>query len=150
MQRKFSLSDFLETHGYVAIEMQKNVVGHFELDAHINGQPARLLIDTGASRTVIDQASAHDRSLKTTHSEQKGGGIGTSGHSVQLATLQSLEFDGWKIGKLRVAVMDLSHVSDSLISHGGQTIDGVIGGDLMTDRSAIIDYATATIYLLRE
>lgn len=149
MKRDFSLSDTLQIHGYVDIDMKKNIVGHFELDARINEQLVRLLIDTGASRTVIDRESANNLSLETTKSELKGGGIGMTEHEVEHTVIDSLEFFGLQIKQVRVAVMNLSHVSQSLIFHGGQKIDGVIGGDLMTDRSAIIDYPTATLYLLK-
>ena len=53
MKRDFFLADFLKDHGYVGIEMARNVVGHFEVDARINGRPLRLLIDTGASHTAL-------------------------------------------------------------------------------------------------
>src|SRR5436190_13177316 len=120
MKRDFSLADFLKSHGYVGIEMARNVVGHFEVDARINGRPLRLLIDTGASGTVIDRESARRIQLETTPSEQKGGGVGTSQHAVELATLDSLEVASLHLTQVRVAIMELSHVSQSLISHGGQ------------------------------
>jgi len=38
-----TLSEFLRVRGYVGIRMEKNVVGHFEVQARVNGKPARLL-----------------------------------------------------------------------------------------------------------
>jgi len=32
-------------------------VGHLELDAVVNGNPVRMLVDTGAGVTVIDKAA---------------------------------------------------------------------------------------------
>ncbi len=53
-------------------------------------------------------------------------------------------------GPLIIVVMDLSHVNQTLISHGAQEVDGVIGGNLLSLRKAIIDYQNAFIFLLND
>jgi clan AA aspartic protease (TIGR02281 family) len=150
MQRDFSLSEFLKSHNYIGIQMDKNIVGHFEIDAHINGEQARLLIDTGASGTVVDRASVERFCLETAESKAKAGGIGTTQHAVEVGVVKSLDLGLMQVNQWRVAVIDLSHVSQSLIAHGGQEIHGVIGGDLMSKKSAIIDYPNAILYLLQD
>lgn len=142
-----TLSDFLRAQGYTGIQMEKNAVGHFEVQALVNGTTARLLVDTGASRTVIARASISRLKLAITESETKAGGVGTSEHAVAYGVVETLELQSFHISSLPVGVIDLSHVNQALQAHGGRSIDGAIGGDLMDSRAAVIDYQHAIIYL---
>jgi predicted aspartyl protease len=144
---EITLSEFLQAQGYTGIQMEKNAVGHFEVQAVINGLSARLLVDTGASRTVIARDSVSKLKLAITESEAKAGGVGTSEHAVAFGVVDTLELQSFHISSLPVGVLDLTHVNQSLVANGGRNIDGAIGGDLMTGRAAVIDYQHAIIYL---
>ena len=142
-----TLAEFLEAQGYTAVQMTKNIVGHFELAAHVNGREAIMLVDTGASGTVIARESVARLELETTESDVKAGGIGTSEHSVALAELETLTLQSLSVHSWPIRIIDMSHVNLALERHGGRAVDGVIGGDLLSARSAIIDYPRATLYL---
>jgi hypothetical protein len=142
-----TLSEFLRAQGYTGIQMEKNAVGHFEVQAVVNGLSARLLVDTGASRTVIARASISRFELAITESDEKAGGVGTAEHAVAYGVVETLELQSFHISLLPVGVIDLSHVNQALEAHGGRSIDGAIGGDLMGSRAAVIDYQHAILYL---
>ena len=142
-----TLSEFLKMQGYTGVQMEKNAVGHFEVRALVNGISARLLVDTGASRTVIARGSVSHLKLAITESETKAGGVGTSEHAVAYGVVDTLELHSFHISPLPVGVIDLSHVNQALEAHGGRSIDGAIGGDLMGSRAAVIDYQHAILYL---
>jgi predicted aspartyl protease len=142
-----TLSEFLRIQGYTGIQMQKNAVGHFEVEALVNGLPARLIVDTGASNTVIARASAPELKIAITESDTKAGGVGTSEHAVAYGVIEILELQSFHISSLPIGVIDLSHVNQALEAHGGRSIDGAIGGDLMSSKAAVIDYQHAIMYL---
>ena len=142
-----TLSEFLRAQGYTGIQMEKNAVGHFEVQALVNGLSAHLLVDTGASRTVIARASVPRFKLAITESEMKAGGVGTSEHAVAYGVVETLKLQSFHISALPVGVIDLMHVNQALEAHGGRSIDGAIGGDLMGSRAAVIDYQHAIMYL---
>lgn len=144
------LSEFLSAQGYIGIQMERNVLGHFEIQARINGISVLLLVDTGASRSIISRGSIEELNLSITESEIKAGGVGTSEHAVAYGIIDSLEFQSFQITGLEVGVLDLSHVNKSLEAHGASSIDGAIGGDLMSSRAAVIDYRQAVLYLRME
>ena len=141
------LSAFLVARGYAPIPLARNVVGHFEVEARVNGQPLRLLLDTGASRTVLDVNAAVQLGLNLEASEQQAGGVGTATQAVQLATAASFDLGSLSLGSRPLAIIDLSHVSQALSGHGGNAIDGAIGGDILRDHDGIIEYTAATLYL---
>jgi predicted aspartyl protease len=141
------LSEFLSAQGYIGVHMQKNALGHFEVQACVNGVKSLLLVDTGASRSIIGRDSIEKLKLAITESDIKAGGVGTSEHAVAYGVIESLEFQSFRVAELHVGVIDLSHVNKSLEAHGASRIDGAIGGDLMSSREAIIDYRQAVLYL---
>lgn len=142
-----TLSEFLQAQGYVGLRMRKNAVGHFELPASINGEEALLLVDTGASRTVIGRSSVGRLSVDTEESGELAGGVGTAEHAVALGVVRELRLGALHVSSVPVAVIDLSHVNRALEAHGVARIDGAIGGDLLGGRAAVIDYKEAMLYL---
>jgi predicted aspartyl protease len=113
----------------------------------VNGETLRMLVDTGASRTVIDKGAAQRLRLTLMDSQAVAGGVGTADHALQFAEIDSLEIAGLALGARRVPILDLEHVSRSLINHGGQAIDGAIGADILAELNAVIDAGSHVLYL---
>jgi clan AA aspartic protease (TIGR02281 family) len=143
-----TLDEFLTAQGYVPVPLTCNAVGHFEIAAaSIDGHEVRLLLDTGASHTVVDHASAERLGLASEASSRRGGGVGGAEQAVTAGTLGRLDVGPTAFRDVPVFVMDLGHVSRALESQGGSAIDGAVGGDLMRPSEAVIDYARSTLYL---
>ena len=51
--------------GSVAVVLDKLANGHFEVDAQINGAPVRMMIDTGATTTVMTAQDAAQAGIET-------------------------------------------------------------------------------------
>ena len=81
------LAAFLRARGFTVVPLSINAVGHFELVAHVNGQAARLLLDTGASHTVVATPSAERLGLRTTPAAERAGGVGTADHPTETAVI---------------------------------------------------------------
>jgi predicted aspartyl protease len=117
---------------------------HIFIEAAINGHAARLLIDTGASRTVFDAERIKSFLPEVDHNFEKidklSTGLGTNtmeSHSVILG-----EFClGETIFKDYLAVvLNMEHVNKSYLMLGERQIDGVLGGDLLNELKVVIDY----------
>lgn len=147
MLTEAALSDFLKTYGYISIQMSNNALGHFEAHASINGVESLLLVDTGAARTVIARDRAAKYSLELIESEETAGGLGTTAHQFYTGTVDALIVDSININSMPVWVMDLEHVNKALEARGGRVVDGLIGGDLLGSKHAIIDYRNSILYL---
>ena len=145
-----ALDAFLTARGYVAVPLAVNAAGHFEVaEARLDGAPVRLLLDTGASHTVVDRASAARLGLASTASERRGGGVGGADQALTTVTVGRLTLGPAALAGVGAYVMDLSHVSAALAQRGGAAIDGAVGGDLLRPAEAVIDYARSTLYLMR-
>jgi len=115
---------------------------HLKIMISINGKQASMILDTGASRTVFDETrisnfvdeeriEEHDR-LST--------GLGTNTMESKKVVIDTIELGAIKIANYNAAVLDLMHVNQSYEKLGIEPVDGVLGGDILNDYKAIIDY----------
>jgi len=115
---------------------------HLRVEILLNGRPALMLIDTGASRTVFDK----ERLLHfmpdavITPADGTSTGLGTDSMEGHLVTLTMLEIGELKIPGREVALLDLMHVNKTFEKIGLMAIDGVLGSDLLAEFKAVIDY----------
>lgn len=141
------IASFLLDRGFVAVPMHVNAVGHFELAANVNGEDARLVLDTGASHTVFATSSAKRFGLVMTPSADRAQGVGASSHPAANTTVSELRLGPARLRDVPVRTFDLGHVNRALEARGGTPVDGAIGGDILRLGEAIIDYARATLFL---
>jgi predicted aspartyl protease len=117
---------------------------HLFIKCIINGKTARLLVDTGASRTVFDAEriklflKEEERNFEKIDKLSTGLGTNTmESHTVALAEFRLGEtiFNDYP-----TVVLNMEHVNQSYRMLGFPEIDGVLGGDLLHELKAVIDY----------
>ncbi len=117
---------------------------HLMVQVHVNGIPARMLLDTGASRSVFDKDRIgrffEGRNPVLEENEQKSTGLGTRDMQSQALYLQELRIGELIIKKYPAVVLDMSHVNHSYEELGLEAIDGVIGSDILMKYGGLIDY----------
>lgn len=120
---------------------------HILIESLINNKKAALILDTGASKTVLDQNNIDvfiaDNSLQD--EEKKTSGIGTNTMDSKSVVLDSISFNQLKINEYKVAVLDLVHVNNSYEKLKLPKIEGILGGDILNQYNAVIDYKNKTL-----
>jgi predicted aspartyl protease len=117
---------------------------HLMIEVEVNGIPARMLIDTGASRSVFDLERINrffesvDPEME--ENEQLSTGLGTREMQSQVLWLNELKIGELSIRKYPAVVIDMSHVNLSYSELGLEPIDGVLGSDILLKYGAVIDY----------
>ena len=141
------LSSLLAHHGFTRHSLVRNKTGHLQTAGSLNGQPIAMLVDTGASTTVMDLGYCRNRGIPLNNTARMGGGAG--GMSLALYTLDgaTLEIDGHPIPSADIYVMDMSHVNQGLTAKGADPIQAVIGADILRRHHAVIDYAELALFL---
>lgn len=142
-----NLLAYLQSQGYVEVPLKKTAVGQIEVVARVNGEEALLLVDTGASGTVFDTASAERLHLVSTGMGEAAAGLGTASHVTSAATVDSLELGALRVESLVTRLIDMSHVNLVLRQRGARACDGVLGADILIGKSAVIDYQYFKLYL---
>jgi predicted aspartyl protease len=122
---------------------------HLFIQIQIKKISLRLLVDTGASKTVFDRKHvlkvAKESKIKAL--ETKSVGLGASEVETQMVKLKELKFGRMKVEKMEVAVLDLSHVNHSYNLLELPQIDGVLGSDFLMKYKAVINYKKSIVVL---
>ncbi len=123
---------------------------HLLVEVVIFGKKFNAVLDTGASKTVLDKTivESYITSEELLQSEKLSTGLGTStmeSHTVILPTL--------KIGRLvlenfEAAVLDLSTISAAYETLNLPPVIGVLGGDILYSHKALISYEKLLLKLL--
>ena len=125
----------------IAAEIEKN---NYHLFAEVGYKDAelRLLIDTGASKSVLDSNKVQQyisrEKLKKQHTQSVG--LGAIQGETETGSLYNLRFGKAVIRRLDVAVLDLVYVNQTYKVLGFPEIDGVLGSDFLMKYKAVINY----------
>ena len=122
---------------------------HVFLDAKVNDKKIRLLLDTGASRTVLDKnyIMALDGDLNIEMNPEMATGLGSSQVENYMCELDSLELGDLRIENWQIGLLDLSHVNQSYANVGINGIEGVLGSDILIYYNAVINYKKKSLVL---
>lgn len=115
----------------------------------INGKKALVIIDTGASRSVFDETRIVDfigHSNLAEH-DKLSSGLGTNTMTSKKVVLETLNLNGLILNHYEATIVNLHHVNQSYQKIGLAHIDGILGGDILTDYHAIIDYKNSILTL---
>jgi predicted aspartyl protease len=117
---------------------------HLMVEVEVNGFSARMLVDTGASRSVFDSDRINnffkDEMPSLEENLKKSTGLGTRDMQSQALYLKELKIGELLIRKYPAVVLDMSHVNLSYEELGLPPIDGVLGSDIMMSYGARINY----------
>lgn len=123
---------------------------HCFVNLKINdGIAVRMVLDTGASRTVFDYKLIKELALlnELRPDKDKATGIGTNsmkGYNliIKRFTLGKLIYKNYKAG-----ILDLDHVNKAYKQINMPKVEGILGSDLFLHYQAIINYKDKTLYL---
>jgi len=122
---------------------------HLFIELKIEKKKVRLLLDTGASKTVFDKKKVlrfvKEKNIKK--NESKSVGLGVSEVETKIVKLKNLKIGKLKINKMEVAVLDLNHVNQTYAQIKLHEIDGVLGSDFLMKYKAVINYEKGTLSL---
>lgn len=118
------------------------IEGNFE-----DGTPSCWIVDTGASKTVLDKnLSLHYELMDPDDMEDyQSAGINQGMMETSVGKLTYLRFGEVKIIGQKVALIDLNHVNDIYGKYTSYRIAGLLGGDILMQRQCKIDYANKII-----
>ena len=119
---------------------------HLIVDGEINGKAARLLIDTGASRSVFDFSRIslffEEDEIDLEATENVSTGISSDKIKSELTYFEILKIGDLNIENYKAVILDMPHVNGTYEKLGLEAIDGIIGSDILMKYGAVIDFNT--------
>lgn len=120
---------------------------HLMTEVSLNGHAARVLLDTGASRTAFDKSRIGHFFLEEEpefmDNEKPSTGLGSGDMQSMAVYIGEMAIGELKIRNYPAVVLDMGHVNNSYQSLGFKPIDGVLGSDILMKYGAVIDYGKA-------
>ncbi len=116
---------------------------HLIVKVKINNKAASLVLDTGASQTVLD-VNRIGRFLKETKFKKNDGhtsGIGAKKLKSHVVPVKKFQIGDIILKDLDLVLLDLVNVNHSYAMINEKAVDGVLGGDILNELSAVIDYS---------
>ncbi len=141
------LNDFMMQNGYAGIEMARLPTGHFSVAGSADDVSLNMIIDTGASHTLIDTGRARRFEMMTEDAGSRATSLDGSGQRTESGRLDNVAIGALRLDTLRVTVLDLSNVNRVLRDLGNEPVDGIIGGDVLMAQQAVIDYGSLRLYV---
>lgn len=124
---------------------------HVFVDVHINGIPAVFVVDTGASRTVLDSKRIsrfiQEEDAQFVEYGRPATGLGSNHVETRLLTIDELKIGSFRCGDYQSAVVDMSHVNIGYHSMNMPPVDGALGSDVLLKYLATIDYKKSRLVL---
>jgi len=108
------------------------------------------VLDTGASRSVFDKSliEKHVSETLQVSDEINAATLFTTTTTIQ-ATIPQLKIGALKINNYETVAFDLQSVSDTYQQFGHPPIMGIIGGDILMQYKAVINYQKMILRLYR-
>ena len=148
--------------GFVRVPIEADRRGYLTVPCTIRGRPGRLLLDTGAFLTGVDDDAAKSLALDVAPSRLTARGLDGKVQPVELAQINDLKIGGVAIEPQKFVVLDVFGRKRALrsftgINHReyyaplhiapGDTVFGLLGNELLDQRRAIIDLGSMSVFL---
>ena len=142
-----TLYQFLRKRGYGRVRLLTLPTNHYVVIATLNGTGGRFILDTGASTTCVSTELATHFHLNPKPSEEKASSASSNELDTEVAHNNELLIGPWSSKRRSVVLFDMQAVNNALQKHHIETVDGIIGADILQSVKAIIDYKNDWLYL---
>lgn len=142
-----TLSALLRRKGYVRVPLTKLASGHFICMLTLNDVDGVFIVDSGASHTCVALEKENHFLLSSTKAEKQA----ASASSAEMDTRQSNEnhirIGNWEQHKQELILFDMTTVNEALAQCNEDSVDGILGADILHAAKAVLDYRRNGLYL---
>ncbi|MDQ6625819.1 MAG: aspartyl protease family protein [Verrucomicrobiota bacterium] len=135
--------------GFTKVPMSLSAGYNLYVDSRLNGQRTKLLVDSGAFSTLLNQRFVRRMKLPLRKTAFTSAGVNLKGRGVQIATINQFAIGSLEMNKKEVGVIDLEDLIRDGLLDATPPVAGLLGSDILRRHSAIIDFRTKTLYLKR-
>lgn len=119
---------------------------HILVDATINGEPVKLIVDSGASRSVFDIIYDTGERVEGI-SDTVAVGFMSENVNIELASIPSLLVAGVKFNDFPIALVNLSSLRELYKNITGLSVAGLLGCDFLVHNVSSINLRSKKIFI---
>ncbi|MEP6810780.1 MAG: aspartyl protease family protein [Chthoniobacterales bacterium] len=137
----------LDFTGYSRVPMRVSAGRNLYVDGKFNGRPAKLMVDTGSSGTLLHQPFVRRMKIPLYQSGVISAFVNMRESGVQFATIARFSVGSVNLRSKRVGVVDLGGLVTGGLLGSSPPVAGLLGAEILRRHNGIIDFGTKTLYL---
>jgi len=134
-------------HGLRAVPMQVSDGFNLYVNGSVNGEPAKLMVDTGSFATLLHRSFVRRMRIPTRKTAFSSSAVNLKERGVGVAWIRKLSVGSVDIVGKEVGVVDLEGLIHGKLLQGSPPVVGLLGAEILKRHHGIIDFGTRTLYL---
>ena len=136
-------------NGFRRIPMHVSDGFNLYVDGSINGQKAKLMVDTGAFATLLHTRFVRRMKIPLRDTPFSSSGVNLKQRGVQMATISRLSIGSMNLERKDVGVINLEGLIHGGLLDASPPVVGLLGSEILRRYHGIIDFGTKSLYLKR-
>ena len=141
-----TLNKFLKSEGYSSVKLIFLETKHYLIEAKVNGIKGRFILDTGASNSCICTSLEDKFKVISKESKEKASSATSQMTHIKISKSNTIQIGKWE-DKINLISFDMSHINKALGEKQINSIDGIIGADILKKSKAILVYKSNKLFL---
>ena len=139
-------NSFLKSIGYISVKLKLLKTNHYLLKACINRVEGKFILDSGASSSCICLSLENKFKISSKKNKIKASSATSNMEDTRLSKNNTIELRKWR-SKINLVSIDMTHINSVLNEKVSESVDGIIGADVLKKSKALIDYESNKLYL---
>ena len=139
-------NSFLKSGGYISVKLKLLKTNHYLLKACINGVEGKFILDSGASSSCICLSLESKFKIDSKENKIKASSATSNMEDTRLSKNNTIKIGKWR-SKINLVSIDMTHINSVLNEKVTESVDGIIGADILKKSKALIDYESNKLYL---
>ena len=139
-------NSFLKSVGYISVKLKLLKTNHYLLKACINGVEGKFILDSGASSSCICLSLESKFKIDSKKNKIKASSATSNMEDTRLSKNNTIELGKWR-STINLVSIDMTHINRVLSEKETESVDGIIGADVLKKSKAVIDYESNKLYL---
>lgn len=141
-----TINKFLRNKGYCPVNLIFLKTKHYLIEAKINGINGEFILDSGASNSCICITKENKFKLQSIKSKISASSATSEMSNTNISKKNSLIIGKWKY-IIDLVTFDMSHINKTFNEKEIESVDGIIGADVLKKSKAILNYKSNKLYL---
>ena len=141
-----TLNKFLKNKGYCSVNLIFLKTKHYLIEAKINGINGEFILDSGASNSCVCITKEYKFKLETKISKISASSATSEISETSISKKNLVSISKYE-NTIDLVTFDMSHINKTFNEKEIESIDGIIGADLLKKSKSILDYKSNKLYL---
>ena len=141
-----TIKKFLKNKGYFTVNLIFLKTKHYLIKAKINGISGEFILDSGASSSCVCITKENKFKLESKKSKISASGATSEMSNTNISKKNFIVISKWE-DLIDLVTFDMSHINKTFNDKEIESVDGIIGADLLKKSKAILDYKSNKLYL---